>query len=97
MNWTAIVYALLLQTGHFSMPFTAPGISSVETLQLVPMSLVISGPNGRMAITIRATGQVEFGEGITPNEATKLFVQEMEKMGMKFGCAPEKKAKGWEK
>ena len=48
------------------------------------MTLQFSGPDG-MTMAINAdTGQVMFGEGVTPDEATKLFIKAMHEQWPRF-------------
>ena len=60
--------------------------SSIGTSFSTCPSIVIIQPNGIEAIRIECHGQVTFGEGVNPTEATRLFVDELRKMGMKWEC-----------
>lgn len=52
-------------------------------------SLVIYGTNGLPAVTINVTGDIIFGDGITPTEAARQFAEALKKEWPKvFRCNP---------
>jgi hypothetical protein len=86
MNLAAICYLLI------SAQWSTPPLFITQEYR-PPFSIQVAGENGKMAFSIKSNGQVVFGEGFAPDEATLEFVKAMERLGAKWGC----KAEGREK
>ena len=69
-------------------------MASVST-SVQPTYLQVSDNDARMVMKIEvATGHVSFGEGFTPDEATKRFADALEKMsGIRLAACPPVKEK----